>query len=70
MQNNNKNELDKLFIDVVGLAIVKFIEDINYSLTHPTWLDKLVEKTLIILFFNIDKFTVTILKLLKEELNK
>ena len=70
MKKTNENELDKLFSDVICIAGVKAIEHIGYSLTHPTWFDKLLIKTLNGIEKFTDMFFIIILRFLKDELEK
>lgn len=74
MEKNNKNELEELFDDVLCIATSKVIESVQYSITHPTWFDKLLDKTLMAtltyIFNSIDKFFIIVLRLLKDELEK
>ena len=59
MKNTNKDdEINELFVDVLCIATTKAIEQIQYSIAHPTWLDRLLDKTLTYIFDSIDKFTI------------
>ena len=70
MKKSINKELDKLFVDVLCIATTKVIEQVQYSITHPTWFDRWLDKTLDYIFTSIDKFTIIILRLLKDELEK
>ena len=74
MKKNNKNELEELFGDVLCIATSKVIESVQYSINHPTWfdklLDRLLDKTLTYIFNSIDKFSIIVLRLIKDELEK
>ena len=71
MKYTNKNdEINELFTDVLCIATTKAIEQIQYSIAHPTWFDRLLEKTLTNIFNAIDTFFIFILKSLKDELER
>ena len=70
MKDNSIDEGNELFYEVMGLIFTKAVENISYSLAHPTWFDRILEKILTVIFNFIDKLSIAILKYIKEELEK
>ena len=70
MKNTNNNESDELLFDVLCIATTKVVERIEYSIAHPTWFDKSLDKIFHYIFNSIDKFSIIVLRLLKDELEK